>query len=545
MRQVDIDKVGHEAANATREVARLNRELDDYARLIAGRTASGQQLGLDAAAIERTIEPLNKALEAIKAQRDEAEKLRATNTKLYSEAEQKQKAVLKLQEDIKISVRATTAAFESLSGAILGSVIATQSGAWHTFIGSFGLLSGEIGQVFIPTIAKISASFQDVAHWFKNLDESTKDSIRYWGEWALIVTAGGFALSRVISITYGVKEAIVATYAVIAAHPFVVLTTVILSAAAAAYYFSGAFRTITEEVEQARQQIQALQAVLSRLQGGGALSKSDIDKLSAEDALKFRLAGDDKGKQREALKEIENQANIRLGNLKNAAEEAAVVREALGGEGWKKFEVKGGAVGAEARRNAVVDALQKKLGYGEGRAAEIADPLYKAGAFSPADRWWWKGKDAEAAAERVRQPAEQEVLRREIARRGIEQLDRGKAIEGAAGQRDARKVPQAPGQFPLEWLGNQIVGLFGATPRLGNKEPYAYSRPQEIGAGFSPIEQARRTFQIAALSVDPIQQQQLDVARRGFDAMIAELQRLNQRGDGRGNQGKNFWAGEW
>lgn len=67
--------------------------------------------------------------------------------------------------------------YAATSGMALGAVAAGSMDTFKTFTGSLRLVSGEIGQLFIPAVVKVSGYLQGMADWIKGWSEATKTGV--------------------------------------------------------------------------------------------------------------------------------------------------------------------------------------------------------------------------------------------------------------------------------------------------------------------------------------------------------------------------------
>src|SRR5205085_2518469 len=81
-----------------------------------------------------------------------------------------------------------------------GFVAAASPDAIHTLTGSIALLTGEIGAMFLPVIAKASGWIQQARHYIAGLSDETKKSIVWWTLLGLGISGTDFAIAKVVAV---------------------------------------------------------------------------------------------------------------------------------------------------------------------------------------------------------------------------------------------------------------------------------------------------------------------------------------------------------
>lgn len=89
-------------------------------------------------------------------------------------------------------------AFAAGTAGILGTLAAGSPASTNTLTGSLQLLTGEIGQSFIPQVVQMSSALQGAYRWIRDMDDGTKRTIATTGAWGVALTGGVYALTKVV-----------------------------------------------------------------------------------------------------------------------------------------------------------------------------------------------------------------------------------------------------------------------------------------------------------------------------------------------------------
>ncbi len=494
------------------------------------------------------------------------------------------------------AVGAVVGMFQSAQHAAMGFVSAASPAAVNTLRGSFSLLAGELGMMVIPAVVRVSVWFQEAATWVRNLDADTKESIGRWVAWgAALITAGTLGkialgiigsawavvssvaaaasavivgairlvvfelqlIGRVAQLAFGLLtgnmsaagSAVTGLWALVKAHPFLALASAVGIAVGVVMALSGAFGSVSKQIENAGQKVEELEALLDKLAQGGKVDAKDLAKLTPEAIARVETAGGDPHKQRQVMQELKQEADefFRQREGENRTEQTGAVRHALSQNrdfrwGWReKATTKGQRIGD------ITKALEQVPGVG-GNAKAIAEDLY-AKANKSLSKNHLTDADIEEAIKafnlmHTRMQTQKEVAE-SVLKNGpvaVTPEDRARLRKQNAGEAPPKIPTMEEMMASAEKMAKEMMERIakGAPPGVGGfgeekmseaqvRAKYAsmYSYPKEMNPGFQAIDQARKTFQQGAL-IDPIEVKLLDMHRRGYDQMHIDMERMIQ-----------------
>jgi hypothetical protein len=143
-------------------------------------------------------------------------------------ARQKQiaeRATRSLQERADALVSLSTRVFATGTAAITGFAAAASPAAIDTLTGSVKLLSAQIGQSFIPIVAKASYQIQQARLFVRNLDDATKSNIVQWVLYGTAVAGAVVVTVKIVGVLtklVGVAQLAASGIALLYANPVLV-----------------------------------------------------------------------------------------------------------------------------------------------------------------------------------------------------------------------------------------------------------------------------------------------------------------------------------
>lgn len=185
---------------------------------------------------------------------------------------------------------------------------------FNTLTGSFQLLSGEIGQVFLPMVMDVARQIQQLTWWFRSLSKEQKDNIAYWGKWVIGIGAGAAALVVLVNGLLAVTNALAGVGLALKlafANPAILALIVAVGALGTALYFAHS---------QAVANISALNssaAVTSQIQqGNGPLTQQQFSS-SLPSWFRQQYLAAQTPEQRQTLIQAALQSNQNQQNIAN------------------------------------------------------------------------------------------------------------------------------------------------------------------------------------------------------------------------------------
>lgn len=436
--------------------------------------ASGQvslaTFGEQAKALEFLSKGLKEATKLTKAQEDATKKLK------------------KEQEGLLAAVKTfgtqATLAYAAASAGLLSVVRAANPVAFDTFTQSVGLLSAEIGSVFMPIVVHVADMIQDLAYWIEDLDAGTKDSILTWAE------VGAAALGTVLVFTkvYQAGQMVVTTIQAIRVASMALIATpwgALLAALAlvlvAALAISGAFKDSGEAVDRLLAGASRFEQINEAANEGKATSGKDLkDVLTAQEQKHLLDAGNDQAKRKAAIQQFRES-------------DRAAGRNQITDEG-----VDSNAIVLQAK----LDALQKKQAKthffdkaGQEKNMEQREQILN-------DFFGGNKELKESAKSKLTMGA---LLN--IKDEGIDQVVN--AYKAQATQTNARsKVLDN-----LAQEGAEVPAI------VADRKKHLRAKPQDIAAQYQSFAGARQMFQIEALKKSPLENEQMRLQRESIQKL--------------------------
>lgn len=408
--------------------------------------------------------------------------------------------------------RGATIGFAALSATIMSTVSAGAPAAYDTLTQSLSLLSAQIGQALMPVVLQAADYIQDLADWFGNLDEATKEQIGSIAKWAAISLGAVMVAGQLATAIKLVVAAGMGIYTLLG--PWGLLAAAVGAVVGVVLKLSGAFNAAGQSIERMAASAGTLAGIKEKLAGGGSLSKSDVQET---------LTGEEERRLREA-KTPEERKKIAGEMLRK---ESPPLELPGGPQDVPRFQEE-----QRRRREQFPDEEER-----EKRAAGLRADLEKAREQVMRPIPGLSGAFSSEEAHRERRAREQvgPILEKHFPnQQGPGPI--ADAIKEALEKGDQNKINQIieaqkqPGE--RHEAREQVLQQIEKTGTLPGQKDHKRALPRETAPAYSGFAAAREKFQLDLLKKSPIELEIVALQRKAYQAMTQHLPSIDKNTEG-------------